>query len=237
MEPIKPEWPHSTPVAVPRLLVSSIGSFFNVPTHPSPKPWPIKWVALTIVVFITLYTFLTLHYRRREPPYQPYHDTKERIAVSRLQSAGYQRIFAAAERPADPNSAVTGLSGSLAAVTDGKGGLDAELQHTLLDQPELSPRFSQVRAPREAAALLPYSLQFTCALADNKHLLSGAYVYVKDQEVVIVPNIEKIEGDLAARTPESIVQVNLPAGALAPGNFHFTLVGKKESKQWDLLVH
>jgi len=203
----------------------------------SPKPWPLKWVALVIFVCLAGYTYLTLHYRKAAKPYEPYRDTKQRVTIARLESAGYQRIYAAADRPADPSAAAAAMRGPLSSVSTAPGGLDDELKRTLLDQPVLPPRFNDVRAPREAQAMLPYTVQFTCVSSNNKQLLSGTYVYVKDQTIMIVPDFEKIAGDLLARTPQSIVNVTIPAGTLSAGTYHATLVGAQESERWDVQVH
>lgn len=196
-----------------------------------------KWVALVIFVSIATYTAVTLHYRRPGRAYQPYHDNKEHVVVTRLRSAGYQRISAVSERPADPARAIAALSGTMVQATDQIGGVPDELKQIFVDQPRLPPSFSQVRAPSEAVVLLPYSLQFTCALPDNKQLLSATYVYVKDQEIAIVPDFEAMEGELLARTPESTVQLTIPGGTLHPGTYEVTLVGQRQSKRWPLQVH
>ncbi len=196
-----------------------------------------KWVALFVVVFLTAYTYLSLHYRKADRSYEPYHDTKERVTIARLESAGYQRVYASADRPADPTAAASSVRGPLSNVSAAAGGLDEELKRTLVDSPALPPKIIEVHAPREAQAMLPYTLQFTCTSSNNKQLLSGTYVYMKDQEIMIVPDFEKIAGELLARTPVSVVQVTIPAGTLSTGTYHATLVGAQESQRWDLQVH
>lgn len=196
-----------------------------------------KWVALTIVVFIVVYTALTLHYRRPGPMYQPYHDNKQRALVTRLRGAGYQRITAVAERPDDARHALATLNGPFAEITDALGGVPEELKTTLIDQPRLPHSFTQVHAPKEGNRLMPYSLVFTCALPNNKQLLSDTYVYVKDQEIAIVADFEAMEGELLSRTADSVVQLTIPSGMLHEGVYEVTLVGQHQSKQWPLQVH
>lgn len=196
-----------------------------------------KWVALVIFVSIAAYTVVTLRYRRPGHVYQPYQDNKERVVVTRLRSAGYQRISAQVERPADPARAAAALSGPLVQVAEAAGGAPEELKQIFVDQPHLPQSFNQVRAPGEVVVMLPYSIQFTCALPDNKQLLSGTYVYVKDQDIAIVPDFEAMEGELLARTPESTVQLTIPGGTLHPGTYDVTLVGLRQSKHWTLQVH
>ena len=195
-----------------------------------------KWVALVILISISTYTAVTLHYRRPGRAYQPYQDNKERVIVTRLRSAGYQRIPAVAERPAESNAAWS-MAGPLAEIADESGGVTEELKQIFVDQPRLPQSFDQVRAPGEANQLLPYSIQFTCALPNNKQLLSGTYVYVKEQEIAIIPDFEAMEGDLLARTPDSLVRLTITAGMLHPGSYQVRLIGQRQSKRWALQVH
>jgi hypothetical protein len=198
-----------------------------------------KWIVVSIVVFIAIYTFLTLYFRKPGQAYQPYHDNKERATISRLKSAGYRRITATADRPAELGATTSPniLSGPAATITDFVGGLSEELKGTLIDQPRLPATFDKVVAPSEINRLAPYSVRFVCGLPDNKQLLSGAYVYVKDDELAIVPDFEKIEGDLLSRTREAAVEVTIPAGVLPPGTYRATLVGARGSKQRTVQVH
>ncbi len=196
-----------------------------------------KWVALAIVAFIGSYTAVTLYYRRPTPAYQPFHDSKERVMVTRLRDAGYQRITAVTERPADPQRPPGAMAGPLTETADDAGGVPDELKELFIDQPRLPASFNQVRVPGEANQLLPYVLRFTCALPNHNQLLSETYVYVKDQEIAIVPDFEALDGDLLTRTPESTVQLTIPSGVLRAGSYQVRLIGRQQSKRWTLQVH
>ena len=198
-----------------------------------------KWVVAAIVIFIALYTVLTLQFRKTAPAYRPFQDSREKATVQRLKSAGYRRITATAERPAEGGQARAAFTANaaLADVTDFVGGLPTELKETLLDQPRIAQTFDKVRAPREVNRLFPYTVEFACGLPDNKQLLAGTYVYVKDEEIAIVTDFEVIEGELLARTRESTVLLTIPAGTLHEGTYRVTLVGARGSKQWTLQVH
>ena len=201
--------------------------------QPSRRPWPMKWIALAIVAFIVPYTWLTLKYRKPGPAYEPYADNKNRANVSRLLSAGYQRLAAAAERPAEAGR--TGVTAT-ARVTEVPGGLPFTLTQSLIDQPRLPQNFSSVSAPGEGSATADYRLAFNCVLPDNKEQLSGAEVYVREHTVVIVPQFEPIQGGLLARTKESLVAITLPAGTLKPGRYTLTLAATGRSRQWTVDV-
>lgn len=194
--------------------------------------WPMKWIALAILLVIVPYTFLTLYYRKPGPAYRPYQDAQDRANVVRLLSAGYQRITLAAQRPADP------VRGAVAAPTStALGGLPASLVSTLVQKPLLPADILAVTAAPSVSAQQPYAIQFTCTLPDNKQQLAGAELYVKDAEIVITPDFELLTGGLLARSRDSVILLTLPAGSLKAGTYRVTLAGQHSSRAWTLQVH
>lgn len=198
------------------------------------KPWSLKWVAIVILACIIPYTWITIRYRKPGPAFQPYEDSKNRANVMRLLDAGYQRVAVDALRPADP--AKTAPAGAKAEAAVAPGGLPPRLSETLVEIPLMPDRVNSVTALREAAAGSAYRLQFTCTVPDNKEQLSGAEVYLRDRELTLIPTFEKIEGGLLARTAESVVLIEIPAGTLKPGRYVATLVGARQSQRWNLDV-
>ncbi len=194
-----------------------------------------KWVALVIVVSLAAYTYLTLHYRKTNPAYRAYQDTKDRAGVMRLLSAGFQRVVLTAQRPADPSTRIA--LGSPANAAPSAGGLDTELASSLLDLPLLPSDITHVSAASSVSTLLAYPIQFTCALADNKRQLSGAELYVRENTVTLIPIFEQLDASLLARSRESVVLVTIPPGTLKAGSYKVTLVGERASRTWTLQVH
>ena len=197
-----------------------------------------KWIVLSIVISLALYTFLTLHFRKPEQGYRPYQDSRDRATVSRLLSAGYNRITASVELPADPKQTRISLGNAPSAeVREVAGGLPAELSSTLVDKPILPDSFSEVSAPAETSTVFPYLAQFVCTLPDNKHLPGETYVYRKDHDLAIVPGFDHIDSALLTRTREATILLTVPVGTLQPGAYQVTLIGARHSKQWTLQVH
>lgn len=194
-----------------------------------------KWVALVIVVSLAAYTYLTLHYRKPNPAYRAYQDTKDRAGVLRLLSAGFQRVVLTAQSPADPSARHD--NGSAANAAPAAGGLDPDVGSSLLDLPLLPVEITRVTAAASVSALLAYPIQFTCTLSDNKHQLSGAEIYIKDGTLTLLPTFEQLDGGLLARSRESVVLVTLPPGTLKPGSYTVTVVGERASRTWALQVH
>lgn len=194
------------------------------------QPWPMKWVLLAVIAVIVPYTFLTLKYRKPGPAFHPYDDLQKRANVHRLLAAGYQRIPLAAERRADP------AGPAIAASSPAPGGLPEELRATLVDRLELPADIIAVSAAPALAAQQPYSIRFSCTLPDDQRQLAGADLYVKEGQIVITPTLERVAGDLTARTRSNLIVITVPAGALKPGYYHVVLAGQRSSRSWSLEV-
>jgi hypothetical protein len=188
-----------------------------------------KWVVLAIVVFIPVYTFLTLHYRRKDPAFVPYQDMRDRADVIRLLNAGYQRVTVDATRPAES-------IGPVDSTRPAPGGLPPELAKTLIESPLLPETIDSVSAERTAASAIDYQIGLTYTLADNKRQLSGAHLYEHGADLVIIADFERLGGQLLARTREGTALITIPPGSIKPGTYRVTLVGERESRSWDLRV-
>ncbi len=190
-----------------------------------------KWVVLTIVVVLVPFTWLSLRYRKTGPAFRPYEDMKDRANTSRLLSAGYQRIPLPAQRPADRMQPITS-----ATMTNAEGGLPSALKTTLVSPPLLPAQITAIAASPSVSTLQPYTIRFACMMADPKRQLAGADMYVREGEIVITPDYEKLAGEFLARSTENIVQLTIPAGALKAGRYRVTLVAEQSSRAWTLDV-
>jgi hypothetical protein len=194
------------------------------------KPWPMKWIVLAIVLFIPLYTYLTLHFRRPGPAFRPYQDMRDRADVIRLLKAGYQRVAIEARRPADA------LPGAGAPTLPAPGGLPAELRRTLIESPLLPMEIDSVSAPTSAVSGIDYQIGLTYTLPDNKHQLSGAHLYEREGELVIIADFERLDGTLLTRSRDGSALLTVPPGSLRPGTYRVLLVGERASRSWTLNV-
>ena len=194
------------------------------------KPWPMKWIVLAIVLFVPVYTWLTLHYRRPGPAFRPYQDMRDRADVVRLLRAGYQRVAIEALRPAEliPQAAF--------ATSPAPGGLPEELRKTLVESPLLPLEIESVSATPTAVSAIEYPIGMTYTLPDNNRQLSGAHLYEREGEIVIVADFERLDGGLLARTREDSALLTVPPGALRPGAYRVIVVGERASREWTLRV-
>jgi hypothetical protein len=189
-----------------------------------------KWVVLAILVFIVAYTYLTLHFRRPGKAFEPYRDMRDRADVIRLLKAGYERIPVDASRPVDLPAIKAGPTAAA------PGGLPAELRATLIEHPLLPQEVTAVTAAATAVSGIDYPVELTYTLSDNRRQLSGAHVYVRAGELVIVPDFEALAGSLLARERTGTALLDLPPTALKPGTYRVTLVGELSSRTWTLAV-
>jgi hypothetical protein len=202
----------------------------------SRKPWPMRWVVASIILFLVPYTFITFKYRKPEKAFEPYADMKAQANVKRLVEAGYVRSNVRAERPFPALPARDVTRGAAAQVTPLAGGLPDPLRKTLVEAPRLPAGYHDLLAPAEITALLPTRVQFTARLESDHEQLGGAEIYINENSVVIVPTFEPIPGELKTRTQETNVLLTLPAGLLSPGEHVFTLAGSRYSLRWNVIV-
>ncbi len=187
-----------------------------------------KWIVLAIAVFVALYTFLTLHYRKPGPGYLPYQDAKQRAQLAEL---GYQRITLRVDRPADPRPIV-----AEAPVQPAAGGLPADLLHTLLLPPLLPATIGAVAAAPVADGG-NYRITFSCTRDDSHQDLATAALYVKGGEIWVVTDCELLSAGLVTRARAEVIELSFAAGALAPGTYRVTLAGARAGRAWTVQVH
>jgi hypothetical protein len=191
-----------------------------------------KWIFLAILVVIVPYTFIRLHYQKPNRAFEPYADMKNQANTLRLLSAGFQRITLEADRPVEAPRLTTPAAPTSAALP----GLPSALAETLIDQPILPREILSVTAAATTNSLFAYPVLVTCTLPDQKHQLAGGFLYLRDDELIFVPQFENIDGDLSARTREHTLRLTVPAGSLKPGTYRATLPGAHTSKSWPLEV-
>jgi hypothetical protein len=195
------------------------------------RPWPLKWIVVAILAVVVPYTWLTVHYRKPGPAFQPYEDLRRQANVKRLLAAGYQRIPLTAQRPAD-RPAVAGGADARSV----PGGLPADLVETLVEPLPLAEEILTVRAAPTVAQRLPYTIELTCRLASDQEQLGGADLYVRGNQLVLAPRFERVSGGLQTRSRQTIALLTLPGGTLAPGVYEVRLPGGRGSRAWRLEV-
>jgi hypothetical protein len=189
-----------------------------------------KWIVLSIVLFIPIYTYLTLHFRKAGPMYNPYQDMRDRADVIRLLKAGYKRVAVEATRPVEETAPAAQIG------ERAPGGLPAELKSTLVESPLLPLEVTSVSAAPTAVSGISYTILVEYTQPDNKRQISGAHLYVRPGHIVVVPDFERLGGTLLSRTREGTAVLDVPPNAIRPGTYRVTLVGERASVSWVLRV-
>ena len=192
-----------------------------------------RWIVLTILLAIVPYTWISLHFRKKARPFEPYNDLRQRANVHRLLAAGYHRIPLAAERPADQ---VLSSPAARAEITPAAGGIPAALKDTLVEIPNVPEAIRGVITSAASSTLLPYTIDIDCTLSDLNLGLASSYLYLKGDELILLNGFEAVAGELRSRSREMTLRLTAPAGTLPPGNYQVTAVGAHESRQWHLNV-
>lgn len=205
-----------------------------MPKLPGPprKPWSMKWIVIAIILFVGIYSYLTLKYRKPNHSYEPYNDIKQRGLTHNLLTAGYQRIPLKVDHPTNPQPLP-----ATAVASNRSGGLPAKLIESLFDQPALADSYAQLKASAQGNALMPYTIMAQSLTNDERNQVAAAYAYVQHRTVFIVPEIETLDGKLTTRRRDNPVRLVIPGGTLRPGDYEVSLVGAKSSLGWTLQVH
>ena len=195
------------------------------------KPWPMRWIIIAMILFVAPYTYLTLHYRKPGPSYQPYQDAKEKTVLAHN---GYTRISLPSAQPA--SGMLLPVQGIPASTNSSILGLTPELKKALGTAVTIPEAIDSVAAPTIFEHGKTYPFSYGCCTSDLHHALAGTRLYVKDKNVYFITDFEALVGGLSSRDTHTVIALELPSGALEAGSYMFTVVGKNQSRSWHVLV-
>lgn len=193
-----------------------------------------KWVVLAIALFIVGYTAVMVVFRKPGKAHEPYKEAVDRATVTRLLSAGYQRIPVQVERPSDPGKFTLQSGSGNLQWRYTEAGLQDELRIALPEPPVLAESYAKISAAPSAHSSAPYQILVTINMPDNKRVITGAQLLKRGNELTLVPETEALGGALQARWKDSVWVFTVPASSLVPGHYTLTLAGSKSSTTWEL---
>jgi len=201
--------------------------------RPTPKPWPMKWVVVTIVVFVAGYTVVNLLFRKPGRAYRPYQDANDRATTARLLAAGWQKMPVDARRPVEKPSA----DDVPAAVTRAAVGLGPDLTPDFAEQPKLLTTIDSVVAPGNVTHGVDYNAYFTASISSQKAQVGDLALYRKGNELVLIPSTEPLPGkELMSRWSDSTYCVNFSTANLPPGRYQVRIVAQGPALAWSFTV-
>jgi len=189
-----------------------------------------KWIALTIVLGIAVYTWLTLEFRKPEPPNEPWNDQRARAEIAKLTAQGWDKR----EVPFEP---VVEFPDSRGNVTLGPPmPIVALLRDQTLDPWHLPIGVTGSMAPGEWSAGQPYTAYLDLELDTDRMQIGGFTVFRKASHVVLVPRWERVPGDLIVRNRTARGRLLFNPGDVPPGSYTVTIVAIKSCATWHLEV-
>lgn len=202
-----------------------------------------KWVAVVTVIGLAAYTIFTLatleNRKTAKQTHEPWAEGQARAAkVRQAETAGYKLIAATTERPSDPAVMDEAISRFRATITPAPAGIPGEIAALLSPQPKIPDSIDKIAAPATVAAKDPCQILYTCRLPDEKKLLADTFVYIKDDDIVVVTNFDNLDGELRSRTRETTVLLTIPGGTFSAGRaYTITVAARDESRRWTVLVN
>jgi len=192
-----------------------------------------KWVVVTIGVFVVGYTVVNLYFRKPGRAYRPYQDAQDRATTARLLAAGWQKMPVDARRPVEKPA----TDDVPAAVTRSAVGLGPDLLANFAEQPKLLTSIDRVVAPASVARGSDYNAYFTASISSQKAQVGDLALYRKGTELVLIPSTEPLPGkDLMSRWRDSTYCVNFSTTGLPPGRYEVRIVAQGPAATWSFTV-
>lgn len=201
--------------------------------RPTPKPWPMKWIVVAIVVFAAGYTAVNFYFRKPGKAYRPYQDAQDRATTARLLAAGWHKLPVDSRRPVEKPA----VDDTPAAITRAAVGLGPDLMPNFAEQPKLVDTIDRVVAPSGVAHGSDYSAYFTASVTSQKAQVGDLTLYRKGNDLVLIPSTEPLPGKaLMNRWSDSTYCVNFSTTQLPPGRYSVRLVAKGPAAAWSFTV-
>jgi len=198
-----------------------------------PKPWPMKWIVLAIVLFVVGYTVVNIFYRKKGPAYRPYQDAQDRATTARLLAAGWHKVQIETLRPIEKPSLAT----APASITREIAGLGPDLESRFAEKPKLVSTIDRVTAPAAVTRGANYEVYFTATIAKLNVQVGDLTLYQHDRELVLIPSIETLPGkELLSRWNDTNYFVSVPTTGLAPGRYTMRIVALAPAATWTFEV-
>lgn len=198
-----------------------------------PKPWPMKWIVLAIVVFVVGYTLVNLYFRKPGRAYRPYQDAQDRATTARLLAAGWQKMSVATRRPVETPPA----EDIPAAVTREAAGLGADLEGRFAERPRLLATIDRVVSPATIVRGGDYAAYFTASLPDLKAQVGDITLYRRGYELVLIPTTEPLPGtELKSRWNDSTYWLSFSTAGLPTGRYQARIVARGPAAAWSFNV-
>ena len=191
-----------------------------------------KWIVLSIVLFVIIYTAVDFFYRKKGPAYRPYQDAQDRATTARLLAAGWHKFPFETRRPLDKPAL-----DNPATITRELAGLGPDLEANFAEKPRLMSSIDHVSAPASVAQGAEYTVTFTASLSKLTTQVGEISLYRRGQELVLIPGIENLPGkELMSRWNDANYAVSFSTATLPPGRYTMRIVAMAPAATWTFIV-
>ena len=198
----------------------------------TPKPWPMKWIVLSIVLFMVGYTVVNVYFRKKGQAYRPYQDAQDRATTARLLAAGWKKIPLETRRPIEKPD----VDGA-AAIKREIAGLGPDLESKFAEKPRLVTTIDRAAAPASVAHGGDYTIYFTVGIPSHKAQVGDLSLYHRGNELVLIPSLENLPGkELMARWDDSNYCATFSTANLPAGRYTVRIVAQAPAAAWSFEV-
>lgn len=216
----------------------------DIPTNPTPekKPWPMRWVAVVILVYIVGYTAINVVFRKPEPPHEPYAEAQERRQMRTIRASmmGWTRLvvepWQAPANSAHDEPVVLGKrDGDPPAI---EALVPQEVMMIAPGKPHLYPAADEVSATAVASPGEPLHLSIRFSETVGLPPVGEPLAYAKEGELHIFLQEESGVRTLwKSLAPASIIGLALPPEGFTPGPWKGNLYTDGAVFTWDFVIN
>jgi len=188
------------------------------------RPWPMTWVVVAIVAFITLYTMINVVFRKEEAPHKPYEEAQERQSrYFDFDMNGWKWLEAVPTTAAPRAEEIQALTISSREVT---GRLDQDMPMDLVTAIPKRPDLVGSIESIEATRAMDRSIKITLIRAPDDASPVKLEAFLKDGQVVILAVEDKEE------SAENQFSLELTEDLFTPGDYSVSLYSDPTVYEW-----
>ena len=192
-----------------------------------------KWIVLSIVLFMVGYTLVNVYFRKQGPGYRPYQDAQDRATTARLLAAGWKKIPLETRRPIEKPDAAD----ATATIKHEIAGLGPDHESKFAEKPRLVTTIDRAAAPASVAHGGDYTIYFTVGIPSQKAQVGDLSLYHRDHELVLIPSLENLPGkDLMTRWDDSNYCATFSTANLPAGHYTVRIVALAPAATWSFDV-
>ena len=208
---------------------------------PERKPWPMWPIAVSILTFIVLYTWVQLAFRKEEKPYEPSHRMQQRqrdIAEKNM----YDWYSLTAESRTEESAAQLSSDTVKIRFIDGplENELPAQIVYYIPRRPLLVPEIQSLSVPNEIRSEEHISIRFQMPAAYGDHPDFNITSFYKEGLMIILAEMQiESERELAAIPRDGSLknyEYAIDSGPIETDRIEVRLFTEGQVREWSAAI-